>query len=436
MKGKKLSKVLACLLAVVMIFTTLPMMAIAADVPYVVSYGSPAILMNKDTAVNLNDIYVEMIDPLKNNGNAGTVSGANITWAATAQDGMIFNATAKTVYAMKTGNYKLTATANGITKNVWVIAKEAAATDFNIVNYDFTKAGSFVPSEWNAINYGVRPPNQGTVIPTDGTSDYVSDTTATKGCLTIAGDDVGVLLINKNEIFKDFRDYTISYNGVLRTANNVEANGLGAGGRMPLAADGRLDSTKNSIFGFMRNPGTMRIQSHRDDYDFWVESLATNPDIVRDPQDKTTWYWYGSLAHNIKAVFDGENFAYYLDDKEIFDLSNADAALQEAFKADDVYTIDAGYPAIQAWKGKTDITDFTVKLNSNEMPVAENVTPSTPDPDPTPDQDPTPGTKPSKPNGPQTGDNTILALWAALLFVSGLGIFAITLFGRNKREEN
>ena len=59
-----------------------------------------------------------------------------------------------------------------------------------------------------------------------------------------------------------------------------------------------------------------------------------------------------------------------------------------------------------------------------------------PTPDPTPDPDPTPGTKPSKPNNPQTGDNTNLALWAALLFVSGLGIFGITLFGRNKREEN
>ena len=88
MKGKKLSKALAFLLAVVMVFTTLPMFAFAEEKPYVVSYGAPAILMDEMTVVNLADISVEM------DANGTTVSGADITWAAERQQGFTLNAAA------------------------------------------------------------------------------------------------------------------------------------------------------------------------------------------------------------------------------------------------------------------------------------------------------------------------------------------------------
>ncbi|MBE6797590.1 MAG: hypothetical protein E7531_04550, partial [Ruminococcaceae bacterium] len=129
MKGKNLSKVLAFLLAAVMIFSALPLMAFASDEtePYVVSYGAPAIPMNEMTIVNLADISVEM-------DNQGTVvSGADITWAADAQNGIEFDANAKTVFAKVAGRYKLTATANGVTKNVWVLVKTAEQEDFYLV---------------------------------------------------------------------------------------------------------------------------------------------------------------------------------------------------------------------------------------------------------------------------------------------------------------
>ena len=87
MKRAKFSKVLAFLLAAVMIFSALPLMAFASDEtePYVVSYGSPAIPMDEMTIVNLADISVEM--------EKGTVvSGADITWSADAQTGIEFDA--------------------------------------------------------------------------------------------------------------------------------------------------------------------------------------------------------------------------------------------------------------------------------------------------------------------------------------------------------
>ena len=38
------------------------------------------------------------------------------------------------------------------------------------------------------------------------------------------------------------------------------------------------------------------------------------------------------------------------------------------------------------------------------------------------------------PNSPQTGDNSHMALWIALLFVSGVGLAGTTVFGRKKRH--
>ena len=131
MKGKKFRKVLALLLAFVMIFSTLSIIAYAdTEEPYVVSYGAPAVLMNEKTMVNLNDIYVEM------KADGTNVSGAESVWSASNQSGLVFDEFAKTIYAEKEGKYKLTATANGITKNVWVLVKTAEQEDFYLVKFD------------------------------------------------------------------------------------------------------------------------------------------------------------------------------------------------------------------------------------------------------------------------------------------------------------
>ena len=64
------------------------------------------------------------------------------------------------------------------------------------------------------------------------------------------------------------------------------------------------------------------------------------------------------------------------------------------------------------------------------------------DPDPT-EPDPTePGTtepdptdpgEPADPQPPETGDNSMMGLWTALLFVSGAGVVGITIYGRKKK---
>ena len=59
----------------------------------------------------------------------------------------------------------------------------------------------------------------------------------------------------------------------------------------------------------------------------------------------------------------------------------------------------------------------------------------TPEPEPEPKPEPKPEPEPEYPDSPQTGDNTNLHLWFALLFVSGGGIFGTTLYVRKRKEE-
>ena len=46
---------------------------------------------------------------------------------------------------------------------------------------------------------------------------------------------------------------------------------------------------------------------------------------------------------------------------------------------------------------------------------------------------PTDPTKPENPDSPQTGDNSMMGLWIALLFVSGAGVVGTTVYGRKKK---
>ena len=59
------------------------------------------------------------------------------------------------------------------------------------------------------------------------------------------------------------------------------------------------------------------------------------------------------------------------------------------------------------------------------------------EPDPTEPGTTEPGTtepgKPADPQSPQTGDNSMMGLWIALLFVSGVGVVGTTIYSRKKK---
>ena len=55
------------------------------------------------------------------------------------------------------------------------------------------------------------------------------------------------------------------------------------------------------------------------------------------------------------------------------------------------------------------------------------------EPDPT-EPDPTEPSKPADPQSPQTGDNSMMGLWIALLFVSGFGVVTTAVYGKKRKS--
>ena len=47
---------------------------------------------------------------------------------------------------------------------------------------------------------------------------------------------------------------------------------------------------------------------------------------------------------------------------------------------------------------------------------------------------PTEPSKPADPQSPQTGDNSMMGLWIALLFVSGFGVVTTTVYGKKRKS--
>lgn len=345
MKGKKLSKALAFLLAVVMVFTTLPMFAFAEDEPYVVSYGSPAILMNEGTWVDLSDIYVEM------DAAGTTVSGADITWAAEKQDGMSFNAAEKTVNAKAAGRYKLTATANGVTKNVWVLAKTAEETDFYLVNIPSLNSNTYNPEDWKA--FGTKTSN--------AAPDLTAFTTSSTYIKT-PGSTAGACIVYNDDIFEDFADYTVI--GEMATNAAKSANVTNVGGGLIARAHLDTDGAKyaSGIVAYYRQSQQMGILKPT------ATTSYTGCGTSVTPGTDEYYPWAGqSDFHTLTAVYSGTSMKFYFGEKEVFDsekVTNYPCGDQT----------QPGYPGLIAYGCNGFFKSFAVKLNTNELaPTFEKI---------------------------------------------------------------
>ena len=83
----------------------------------------------------------------------GTIAtAAEIIWDAPKQDALYLNEDANRVSVYAAGTYKLTATANGVTKNVWVVAKNEDDSNFYLVNIPSLNGATFVESDWRIFS--------------------------------------------------------------------------------------------------------------------------------------------------------------------------------------------------------------------------------------------------------------------------------------------
>lgn len=351
---------------------------------YTVSYGSPAIPMNENTAVDLSLLNVEM------DAEGTVVSGADITWKAQKQEGLYLNNAGKKVSVYAAGNYKLTATYNGVSKNVWVIAKKAEDTDFALIDYNF--ADGYNPNDWQFVLWkNSTNPNVG----------YDADPTVSVGALEYSskngyvamGLNKGVegtfrycnygVLINKNPIFDDFADYTVTSLSSMRAGGVINGwGGPGIMGRVQLTADGAIDNNNNAIISQFLGLGSVRVAANTTTW--WLSQKYTcDASYIRENKGTLTkdmegynghYYWTNTTTLDeykiLKGVYDGENFSLSVDSTEIYNLSKASDADKTAWAKDANHAVGAGAPGIFVWGGKIQIKTFKVTLNSNDMPEA------------------------------------------------------------------
>jgi len=350
---------------------------------YNVSYAAPAIPMNENTGVDLKFVNVEITE-----GNF--VSGADITWTAAKQENLYLNNEGKKVSVYAAGNYKLTATYNGVSKNVWVIAKKAEDTEFALIDYNF--ANGYNPAEWQFVLW-TSTKNAG----------YDADPTVSVGALEYSskngyvamGLNKGVegtfrycnygVLINKNPIFDDFADYTVTSLSSMRAGGVINGwGGPGIMGRVQLTADGAIDNNNNAIISQFLGLGSVRVAANTTTW--WLPghtNYTCDASYIRENKGTLTkdmegynghYYWTNTTTLDeykiLKGVYEGENFALSVDSTEIYNLSKASDADKTAWAKDVNHAVGAGAPGIFVWGGKIQIKTFKVTLNSNDMPEA------------------------------------------------------------------
>jgi len=207
---KSISLILA--LAVLLTSVVSTVSVFAASAPYNVSYGSPAIPMFVDKAVDLNNIEVQFT----NGGNY--VDGDSITWGiaeGTDTSAVTFK-NEHYLVANATGIHTLTATANGSTKNIYVVVNNEDNYDFYLANVDLT--GGLNLSDWSFYSQTTKLD-----VWEGGTTAYYTSNGSSvriyrynsQGFIDFFGEESAhkgnyMYMVYNSDLISEFADYTIS----------------------------------------------------------------------------------------------------------------------------------------------------------------------------------------------------------------------------------
>ena len=351
MKVKNLSKVLALMVAVVMIFAALPIMANADNTAdaFVVSYAAPAIPMDVNTKVDLKTLAVEIA--------AGTtVSGAECDWATEETDGIVLDATKKTVEALAVGNYKLTATVNGTPKNVWVIVRAEGETNFYLVNFSPLNQNTFNVDDWRgfATKSSKVTPNLSNIVLKSTHIQTENNTNSNKGGCFIYID----------EIFEDFADYTVVAKMSSFGARSAGVTDVGAGviGRANITSDNKYQS--GIVTYIKQNNVTAVLKAANNDYSAYTSTVGTQtPGTSTCEKAEGGFIWnYINDYNEVKCVYSGQITKVYYEDILFLDSTTKSGFISES-------QTQAGYPGVVSYGSVSNVKDFKVYLNSNDKPA-------------------------------------------------------------------
>ncbi|MBO5725913.1 MAG: hypothetical protein J6S00_02485, partial [Clostridia bacterium] len=326
---------------------------------YNVSYATPAIPMNVNTAVDLNYINVEM------DANGTIATASEIVWDSPVQKGVYLNKETNKVSVYTAGTYKLTATAGGVTKNVWVVAKTQEDEHFYLVNMPELNRNSFIESDWR-------------IFSSMNNTDINISEAISAAQLSVSGayvetahkfgeeDDLkkGGTLVYVNEIFNDFGDYTVESSMASNGAATIDGVGAGVGGRVTL--NEKETGYTTGILSYIRQSKVAAIT--RTNNDFGPHGTA-----ISKESDGKYYTWQGSADyHTIKTVYNGNEFSFHYDTETIYEYNKTPGTCTCSnnacvFK----HTIPSkGYPALVGFGAATRFRSFYVYLNSDDKPDA------------------------------------------------------------------
>lgn len=361
MKGKHFKKVLAIVLTVAMLFTTLPIVAGAAEKLFEITHTSPAIPMNAGTTVDLTTLSVQMTAE-----SNSFVSGSNLTWSVPdGTTGVILDNTAKTVTALNKGTAKLVVSDGTNTRNIWVVAKEKTETDFYLLNYDFTTDG-YSSDDWAAIDWN----SGGTGTALSITPSVNSDNSIT--VFQYLGSSQYTTIVNKNEIMKDFVDYALSA-VVLPYVNNTNVwSGVGfvVGSDIDSETGVFAAGTPGYIHYFRMAEGIRicRIAAGKATYN---GGYTCDDDLVNSSSGAYT-LTSNSNYRTINAVYSADNFVMSMEDRVIFDFSRH--TLDSGKTTADYHDFKGGLVGLYSWDTRTKVKSFSAKLTKTDMPDATDFT--------------------------------------------------------------
>lgn len=347
---KVISAVLA--LAVVLCSVTVALSAFAEDSSaaaeaYEVNWRSPAIPMYERTVLDLSNVDVQLTQ------DGEFTKGNSLVWALETSDpGVVLDGNKLSV--ISAGKYKLTATKDDTSLNVWVIANKSGQKDFYLENLDFSDS-SVTMDNFVGGNGGDR-----NIYPTTGSfgnafgGEEIANNALTTSNLQYSSSAV----VYKSEILKDFADYTVDVSLKLQSAKNDWAkteNGskaaIGIIARATPADSAAFAQGTTALMARFGNTGGVGLVGIGDTAvpfggNTGVTSLTSLDDVSglkysAASHEKTLWQDGAYNRRNISLKLSENGVVYTLDSNVIFDSSKSSKKITIPDGACDNYTSKA-----------------------------------------------------------------------------------------------
>lgn len=328
---------------------------------YVIKNNAPAIATTVLKQIDLNNTVVEF--------GAEQVLGSDITWETTAS-GITLDG--KTLRTFKKGTFKITATYEGVTKDIYVVVKEENETEWVLYSKSF-EAGK-IPSDWTAQYWNTT--DKAWVDITEAPTE-VSDNPH-PGLIpfnyTTPGVNVwqthGMLTLN-NDIVADFSDYTIDIQAVFY--GHMYGSGFVYG--RTNTTSGKL-TTDSNMFGFtVDTKNTTNEPYSKASYTAYTGNAFAHTKISEGVTDWTSGltqvgYQYQAPMRNWIVKFDGDKGTVYDAQDTAPNHVFSYTGIPEAKGTVGIGAFVLYADGLSAW---TKINAFEIKLNNDveEIPSTE-----------------------------------------------------------------